>query len=374
MKSAIEIIFSAILPGAANSAPASWTAAALCRFASQGSRGKSDRGLPQSRTSRNFGGFNFLLIALLSLLLAGCSKTDSDDKPAVATGKNGAPEKAGATLDPETQERLGLKIETPTPAQWEPQLGAVGNVADPLIFAAAAADFEAARAAAAASQSDFERIKTLAAQNNASPRALETAQATATRDALAVKTAQAKFAGDWGVHLAARPDLAAYAEALQTNELSLVKLSLPVGTFPAPLPQHATVSLFGSETNSLSGDFSDDLGVAPATQTQMLLFSVNKKLPPGIAVTARLKTSGEPVTGVMVPFSAVLRHQGAGWVYVQMDTNRFLRTEIPLDRLTDGGWFISENLSATNRIVVTGAQAVLSAELSAGAFTTGERD
>jgi hypothetical protein len=31
-------------------------------------------------------------------------------------------------------------------------------------------------------------------------------------------------------------------------------------------------------------------------------------------------------------------------------------------------------LSATNRIVTGGAQTVLSAELSGGAFTTGERD
>jgi hypothetical protein len=51
-----------------------------------------------------------------------------------------------------------------------------------------------------------------------------------------------------------------------------------------------------------------------------------------------------------------------------------VRVEIPLDRLTDSGWFVSEYLSATNRIVVTGAQTVLSAELSGGGFNTGERD
>jgi hypothetical protein len=51
-----------------------------------------------------------------------------------------------------------------------------------------------------------------------------------------------------------------------------------------------------------------------------------------------------------------------------------LRKEISLDRLTDNGWFVSENLSATNRVVVTGAQTVLSAELSGGGFNTGQRD
>ena len=87
-----------------------------------------------------------------------------------------------------------------------------------------------------------------------------------------------------------------------------------------------------------------------------------------------MTTAGEPVSGVTVPVGAVLRHQGAGWVYVQTAANQFRRVKIPLDRLTDTGWFVSENLSVTNRIVVGGAQTVLSAELSAGGFSTGQRD
>ncbi|MDR3377707.1 MAG: hypothetical protein P4M10_03405, partial [Verrucomicrobiae bacterium] len=81
-----------------------------------------------------------------------------------------------------------------------------------------------------------------------------------------------------------------------------------------------------------------------------------------------------PVRGVVVPAGAVLRHQGLGWVYVQTDTNQFRHVEIPLDRLAAGGWFTAENLSATNHIVVTGAQTVLSAELSGSGFNTGQRD
>jgi len=59
---------------------------------------------------------------------------------------------------------------------------------------------------------------------------------------------------------------------------------------------------------------------------------------------------------------------------VQSESNQFVRVEIPLDRLTAGGWFVAGNLSATNRIVVTGAQTVLSAELSGSGFNTGQRD
>ena len=318
--------------------------------------------------------FYFLLTAGFAVaLLAGCSKPAAE-KTADTAEKAEAPAKAGVTIDAETQARIGLKTETPVPAQWLAPLRAVGNVADPLLFAAAAADYEAARAAALVSQDELERTQKLAAQDNASPRILEAAQAAAARDTLALRTARAKFTADWGVHLAVQSNLTEFAETLQTNDLSLVKLSLPVGTFPAPLPRVATIFIFNSETNSIGADFADDLGVGPATQAQTLLFSVKKKLAPGVAVTAQLKTFSEPLSGVVVPSSAVLRHEGKGWAYVQTEANQFVRTEIPLDRLTDGGWFVSENLSATNRVVVTGAQTVLSAELSGGGFNTGTRD
>ena len=98
------------------------------------------------------------------------------------------------------------------------------------------------------------------------------------------------------------------------------------------------------------------------------------RLTPGEAVTALIKTAGNPVRGVVVPASAVLQHEGRGWVYVQTEPNQFVRTEIPLDRWMDNGWFVAENLSVTNHVIVTGAQAVLSAELSAGGFNTGQRD
>ena len=303
-------------------------------------------------------------------LVAGCSKPIAQ-KPADAAEKTEA--KPGLTIDAETQERLGLKIESPAAAQWQPQLRATGRVVDPLVFTAAAADYETARAAAVASGSELERTQKLAEQSNASPRALEAARAAAARDALAFKSARAKFTGDWGVHLAAQTNLTAVAEKLQTDDTALVKLSLPVGVFPNPLPPAATIYFFNDETTSIAAELADDLRIDPATQMQTLLFSVNKKLPPGAAVTGFLKTSGEPVGGVVVPAGAVLRHEGQGWIYVQTETNQFVRTEIPLDRLMENGWFVTEDLSATNRIVVTGAQTILSGELNGG-FAPGKHD
>jgi hypothetical protein len=318
--------------------------------------------------------FIFALAAIFSIAaLSGCSKSTSD-KPADAPEKADAQNEPGVKLDAETQERIGLKMKTPAPMQWLPQMRAVGRVVDPLAFTAEAADYETARAQVVASNGELGRTQKLAEQNNVSPRALETAQSAAARDSLALQSARAKFTADWGVQFAAQTNLVGYAQRLQTDDIALVKLSLPSGTFPNPLPVAATIYFFNDETSSIAANFADDLGIDPATQVQTLLFSVNKKMPPSAAVTGLLKTSDEPVGGVVVPSSAVLRHEGKGWVYVQTETNQFVRTEISLDRLTDNGWFVSENLSATNRIVVTGAQAVLSAELSGGGFNTGARD
>ncbi|MBW8863661.1 MAG: hypothetical protein JF609_01835 [Verrucomicrobia bacterium] len=309
----------------------------------------------------------FPLAVALATGLAGCSKPAAETPPA-------APEKAGVTVDAETQERIGLKIESPVAMQWQPAVRATGHVADPMTFAAAVADYEAARAAAAASQSELDRTQKLAAEDNASARVLEAAQVVSARDALVFKTAQAKFAADWGAHLASQTNLSAYAEQFLTDGKSLVKLSLPAGAFLNPPPPAATILALDNETNTVTAELADDMEIDLATQVQTLLYAADKKLPSNIAVTGLLKIAGDPVDGVVVPVGAVLRHEGRGWAYVQTETNQFVRVEIPLDRLTDSGWFVSENLSATNHIVTVGAQTVLSAELSGGGFNTGQRD
>lgn len=313
-------------------------------------------------------------VALILLMAVGCSRADKDDQPAGAREPAQAAARPGVTLDAETQERLGLKLESPAPAQWHSGIRATGRAANPLTFLAAATDYETARTAAAASQAELERTQRLAAQENASLRALAAAQAAATRDRLALQAAQAKFSADWGSQLAAQTNLMAWAEKLQAGEVSLVKLSLPVGAFPNPLPATATIYPFGAETEALAARFADDLHIEPNSQVQTLLFTTSGKLAPDIAVTAELQMPGPAVNGLVVPVGAVVRYEGRGWAYVQTDTNQFVRAEIPLDRLLDNGWFVSDNLSVTNRIVVAGAQTVLSAELGSSGFTTGERD
>jgi hypothetical protein len=279
-------------------------------------------------------------------------------------------------LDAAAQERIGLKTEAPVTTQWQPEIKGYGRVMDPATLSAAVADLESARTIAAASGREYDRLKTLAEQNNASARALEAAQATATHDQLGFESALAKFALDWGKSLAEQPNLAALVQQLSGGENALVRVDLPAGlVLPAP-PASARIVALTDEAKSVDGDLcSATAGVNPATQSQSFFYLVKgRSLTTGVAVTGFLKISGEPQDGVVAPADAVLRYEGKGWIYVQTGTNDFTRTEIPLDRPAGNGWFVSGSLTATNRVIVSGAQTVLSAELSGGNFNSGSRD
>jgi len=279
-------------------------------------------------------------------------------------------------FDTGTQERIGLKTENPVAMQWQPEVKGFGSVIDPATLAAAVADLESARTVAEASDREYDRMMTLAGQNNASVRALEAARATATHDQLGFESTRAKFALDWGNWLADQTNLATLVQQLSGGDATLVRVDLPAGQLLPSPPASARIVAMTDETTSVNGGlFSATAGMNPATQSQSFFYlTKGQPLMAGAAVTGFLKMSGVPLTGVVVPSGAVLRYEGRGWIYVQTGMNDFTRTEISLDHPAGNGWFVSRSLTITNRLVVRGAQTVLSAELSGGNFNSGSRD
>ncbi|MFM2294060.1 MAG: hypothetical protein RLZZ350_473 [Verrucomicrobiota bacterium] len=321
-----------------------------------------------------------LLIALA--LLAGCSKKSTDqpaEKPTAEKAEVGPSVKRGAdgepivTLDAETQKRIALKTESLAATDWTPEVKGFGRVVDTATLAAALADLETARGAEEVSGKELARLQTLAKQGNASDRVLQTAEAAAKHDGLALDAARAKFAMSWGKKLA--DDSGDTLKLLAAGEAVLVQIALPGGDSLKSAPASARIASLNDAAKFVSADFFDaGAGVDPMTQQQSFLFLAKQSsLTPGAAVTGFLKTGGAAVSGVTIPADAILRHDGKAWIYLQTGDDEFSRREITLDRATDGGWFTSE-LSATNKVVTSGAQMVLSTELSAGGFTTGARD
>ena len=350
---------------------------------------------PTSNIQRSTSSVCLLLAALLTGgALAGCSKAggDKDDKPkadAAADSKPDAPADAGVTIDADTQTRLGLATGNPTVADWQPEIKAYGQVLDRAPLSDALLELNRAEIAFDSSHAELERAKVLQAQNNISQRAFNDIETTYNQNFSAAQAAYLKIRQTWGPEIAGltgdivlppgtvrkpNPQLAAL-----TDNSSLIRVDLPAGERLPELKGAVRLVPLAEKVAAVNGICFDRLPVMdPQTQQQSILCMADgadaQKLIPGEAVTAYVKTSGTPVSGVVVPASAILRYQGATWIYVQTGTNRFSRTTITLDRSAENGWFITDGLAATNRLVVTGAQTVLSAELSGNGFNTGQRD
>lgn len=270
------------------------------------------------------------------------------------------------SLDLPMQELIGLRTVKLEAATRQPEVRCYGRVLDPAPLVTQSGDVAAAGAAWEASDKEYQRLKKLFAEGqNTSARALEVAQAAAKRDRIALETARAELVAAWGEALADRPDLPRFVGSVSRREKVLVRLDLPAGETLPEAPASARLDIpGGSQTVNAAL-----LGPAPTTdplvQGQGYLFVATNSptsLTPGLALTGQLRMPGKPVRGVVVPENAVVRSAGRAWVYVQARDTNFARCAIKLDLPVAGGWFVTNGVAPADRVVVTGAQTLLSEE------------
>lgn len=289
----------------------------------------------------------------------------NDDTPIAAesrmqTGSNG---QTIVILDSKAQDLIGLQTATLTAATLPPESKAYGRVLDSAALVALHGETVAAQAAAQAAQREYERLKTLSAQDNTSARALETAEAEMKRDQSLLATAAAQLVAASARAVADEPP--GFFQSLARQESVLVRLDLPAGETLVETPVAARFILPGTE-QAVVADF---LGRAATTDPQaqgagFLFVATNAPatLAPGLAVAGLLRLPGAPSGGVIVPDSAVVRSDGHAWIYIQTTDTAFARREILLDRPAATGWFITQGAAPGDKVVVTGAQTLLSEE------------
>ena len=284
-------------------------------------------------------------------------------KSRVSVGTNG---EAILTLDQETQKRIALKVESVAPTKMVPESKGYGRVLDPAPLVALLGELASAEAALVASQKEFERVKLLNEQKNTSDRALQTAESAARRDQILVDSARTRLVLASGKAIAERRDLAAFVFSLASSESALVRIDLPAGEVLDAPPVSARLVLASAEDKSIPAQL---LGPAtsadPKVQGQGFLFLVKTNsagLVPGTAGAGYLQFGRQPLNGFTIPDSAVVRSGGEGWIYVQTGADTFARRKTSLDHSTDGGWFVTNGVAAKDRVVVLGAQALLSEE------------
>ena len=275
----------------------------------------------------------------------------------------------------------------------EPRLAPIERVDLATRISDARADAEAAEARVIAARANFERARILNADNkNISDRALQEAEASlkteearlaaARRNAAELDAAAARQAtgttpmplpvarGGEVVEILARPN-----ETIESGQpilrvarfdTLLVRVDVPAGEIVDRRLTMARIVAVGQEDRPLTGQrVSVAPTVDPSTLGQGFLFRIagaSTSLRPGAAVVAYLQAPGAAQHGVIVPHSAIVRAGGKTWVFRQLEPDEFSRREVAADRTTGKGVLVLESLKPGDRIVVEGAQFLLSEE------------
>lgn len=321
-----------------------------------------------------------LILILLAAAAAGLVVAYKKMSQERETGKNGeAPVVADSrvkraadgaltlALDAETQNRIALQTVPLAPATLAREIKAYGRVLDPGPLAVQVSDVVSAQVALEASKKEWLRLKRLYENGeNAPKRAVDAAEATFRRDEVAWDAARIKVMTAWGAVFMPGVGLPSLLEPLVAHQHALVRLDLPAGETTAP-PRFARLFALADSERPIGAEYlAPAANVDAQAQSQGLLFLVKSNaggLRPGQALIGFVQQPGEPLHGVMVPPSAVIRVAGKAWVYVQTADTTFTRREVLLDHPTDAGWLVTSGLKTTDRIVVTGAQTLFSEEL-----------
>jgi hypothetical protein len=315
-------------------------------------------------------------LVALALLLAGCGAEKKEEPKEASSEKASEPEsrvKHGTngeiivTVEVKIQQSIGLQTTPLAPAQLSPQIKAYGRVLDVSPLASLLAEETTAEAASQASQAELKRLKTLAAQNNASERAVQAAQAAAAHDQAQIQSIRLRLLAGWGSAISQRHDLPDLLQSLATLAAALVQLDVPAGEVLPATPTSARLFSLGDQTKPIAAEW---LGPASAADPQMqgrgflfLVSSNSSRLVPGTSVSGFLNMPGEPRGGVSLPRSAIVRFNGATWVYLQIQDEEFQRQEVTLDEPLENGWFVESGLKPQDKVVTTGGQQLLSEEL-----------
>lgn len=333
-----------------------------------------------------------LPLILIAVLLSGVNAARAAETEGAAGAvkiMQDANGKTVLTLAAETQKRIGLAVTNPAAAEWQPEIRATGRALDTAPLADLMADYSRALIAFDSAHQELERAKQLKKDGNISDRAFQEAEVAYRQDFTAVMAVRLKVEMGWGKRIAAMPgDIVVSPGTARKGDETikdvldkpgcLIRVDLPAGERLSK-PGTARIVPLAKRERPITANYFDKLPVMDAlTQQQSLLFvceqpAAGERLVPGEAVTAFVKSDEPPISGVLIPAEAVLRQEGRGFVFVQTAENTFARRPVALDHPLAGGYF-SADFSTTDRVVVTGAQTLLSAELSGGGFNTGQRD
>lgn len=290
------------------------------------------------------------------------------------------------TLQPDVQARLGLRVASLSTSSHRSVQRApafilpVQDLAESRnAYLAATTKLERARANVQVSQREYDRLKGLYQDDqNASAKAFEAAEGTYHSDEAEKRAAEQDVhlqenlvQQRWGPVVAkwVAQNSAAVSRVLEQHKF-LVQITI---ARPASLqiPREVLLELPGGGTDS-AALVSPFPRIDSRIQGTSYLYAAPAK--PGMAAGMNLValiSQGVAHIGVVLPETAAVWWEGKAWVYHQTSATTFVRQEVPTDTPVIGGWFVVSGLSRGDKVVVRGAQSLLSAEL--GSQVLGEQ-
>ena len=320
-----------------------------------------------------------VVMAVLAALLLLHGKNGKDIGKAVDAGTEPRATVYTLTISKEAQKAAGIAVEPLKPGLHRMEVTAYGKVLDAeginasrRLYVTATSGLEKAEAVLKASEKEYARMKNLNAKaKNVSDRALQTAAAQLASDRAEdgrargeLQSARDEISLKWGTTLSGW--IFDYSLPLR-NVLAAKDVLVQVTAPPAAsLPEIArTVTIETPAGLTVPATFvSRATATDPKIQGISFIYlapSSSGRLLPGMDVTTQMPSGGTE-TGFVVPFSSVVWLQDKAWVYLRESETGFVRVEVPTSASINKGYFVSAVFSPGDKLVVKGAQAVLSEE------------
>ena len=287
-------------------------------------------------------------------------------------------------LDREVQRDSGIEVTTLQAVTHAAEMTAYGEVTDiqPLLEQRAAyhqvlAERRMVAATLEASHQDYERLRTMREQQRyvseqdlvAVKAKWEGDQAHADGLEAQLRDLRAQLLQRWGTELTswALDGGSETFDRLVSRQQVLLLISLRAGD---TLPEHTDSIYVGRDGDRAKYVRAAVVSPAPATdpafQGETWFFRADAgTLRSGMHVDAAIPAGEAATAGVSVPVDAIVWQGGSPCVYVQLDDERFARQVLTAYSETGESWFVSGILRPGERIVVIGAQMLLSEELRA---------